>query len=91
MIPSRLSGHIERLARLQLSEGLRGDNMDTKRVVRVARGEYATTKVVIEVGEHILVATDDEAREVACKILELFLIEAGGKVPDTAPAKYVLA
>lgn len=62
-----------------------------KRVVRVARGEYATTKIVVEVGKQVIVATDDEAREVACKILELFLVEAGGKVPDTAPAEYVVA
>lgn len=65
--------------------------MENKRVVTVARGKIATTKLVIEVADdYTMVVTPAEAREVACKILELLLVEAGGKVPDTAPALYAV-
>lgn len=62
------------------------------RKVSVRRGKIATTKIVVEVGhDNMAVMTDAEAREVACKILELLLVEAGGKIPDTAPAEYEVA
>lgn len=62
--------------------------METNRVVRVERGECATTKIIILVGRQLITATDEEAREVACKILELLLIETGGKMTENAPAMH---